>query len=122
MDLHVDRLAAVVRSHLLTMDGVARFSPNRRFASLYAEGSPSDALYFVDSGLVKIHRRGEDGKEIILQIVAPGELFGEQALGAEPSREVSAEVLHEGVIYVIPRDLFLSFCETNPQVWREIAV
>ena len=122
MSSHVTSLGALVRTHLLNMDGVARFSPNRRFASLYSEGSPADSIYFLDSGLVKIHRRGEEGKEIILQVIVPGELFGEQALGSEPSRAVSAEVLQEGLIYVVPRDLFLNFCESHPEVWRHLAV
>jgi CRP/FNR family transcriptional regulator, cyclic AMP receptor protein len=122
MGLHLNSFPATVRTHLLTMDGVAKFSPNRRFASLYSEGSPADTLFFLESGLVKIHRRADDGKEIILQVVAPGELFGEQALGTEHSRAVSAEVLQEGVIYVIPRELFLSFCEAHPEMWHHIAV
>jgi len=122
MGSHLASLAAIVRSHLLSLDGVAKFSPNRRFASLYSEGSPADTVFFVESGLVKIHRRGEEGKEIILQIVAPGELFGEQALGSEPTRAGSAEVLQEGLIYVIPRDLFVSFCDSHAEMWRHLAL
>jgi len=122
MGSHLASLAAIVRNHLLNLDGVAKFSPNRRFASLYSEGSPADTIFFVESGLVKIHRRGEEGKEIILQIIGPGELFGEQALAAEPTRAGSAEVLHEGLIYVIPRDLFLGFCESHPEIWRHLAL
>ena len=122
MGSHVASLAAMIRGQLLNRDGVAKFSPNRRFASLYSEGSPADTVFFLESGLVKIHRRGEDGKEIILQIVSPGELFGEQALGIEHVRAVSAEVLQEGLIYAIPRDLFLSFCELHAEIWRLLAV
>jgi CRP/FNR family transcriptional regulator len=122
MGAQVTSLGALVRMHLLNLDGVAKFSPNRRFASLFSEGSPADSVYFVDSGLVKVHRRGDEGKEIILQIVASGEVFGEQALGTDHSRAVSAEVLQEGVIYVVPRDLFLNFCESHPDVWRLLAV
>jgi CRP-like cAMP-binding protein len=71
--------------------------------------------------LVKIYKRGPDNKEIILQIVGCGELFGEQALGSEPSRTIAAEVLQEGIIYVIPRDIFLRGCEKRPDLWREIS-
>jgi CRP-like cAMP-binding protein len=75
----------------------------------------------LESGLVKIHKRGDEGKEIILQIVGPGELFGEQALGMENTRAAAAEVLHEGVIHVIPRDIFLRFCDSRPEIWRQLA-
>jgi len=121
MDAQSTSIAAVVRSELINLDGVTKFSPNRRFATVYSEGSALDSLFFLDSGLVKIYKRGDDNKEIILQIVAAGELFGEQALGMEPSRSIAAEVLQEGVIYVIPKDVFLRACDNHPEMWREIA-
>ena len=121
MDSQPSSLTAFVRSDLLNQEGVTKFSPNRRFATVFSEGSPADTIFFVESGLVKIYKRGEDNKEIILQIVAAGELFGEQSLGTEPSRMISAEVLQEGVIHVIPRDLFLRSCERRPELWRDIS-
>ena len=122
MDSPSSSLAAVVRSELIGQDGVTKFSPNRRFATVYSEGSPADTIFFIDSGLVKIFKRGPDNKEIILQIVGAGEMFGEQALGSEPGRNIAAEVLQEGVIYIIPRDIFLRACEKRPELWREISV
>ena len=121
MDAQSFSIATVVRSELINLDGVVKFSPNRRFANVYSEGSPSDCLYFLETGVVKIHKRGSDNKEIILQIVTAGELFGEQALGGESSRNIAAEVLQEGVIYVVPRDLFLRACDQHPELWREIS-
>jgi CRP-like cAMP-binding protein len=121
MDLQSTSLAAVVRSDLIGQDGVTKFSPNRRFATVYSEGSPADMIFFIDSGLIKTYKRGADNKEIILQIAGAGEIFGEQALGSESSRTMAAEVLQEGVIYVIPRDIFLRVCEKRPELWRDIS-
>jgi CRP-like cAMP-binding protein len=121
MDLQSTSLAAAVRSDLIGQDGVTKFSPNRRFATVYSEGSPADMIFFIDSGLVKTYKRGHDNKEIILQIVGSGEIFGEQCLGSESSRTMAAEVLQEGVIYVIPRDIFLRVCEKRPELWRDIS-
>jgi len=121
MDSQSTSLAGILRSDLISLDGVTKFSPNRRFATVYAEGGPADTLFFLESGLVKIYKRGADNKEIILQIIGAGELFGEQALGTEQSRMISAEVLQEGLIYVVPRDLFLRVCEKRPELWREIS-
>jgi CRP/FNR family cyclic AMP-dependent transcriptional regulator len=114
-------IAAIVRAELLHQDGVIKFAPNRRFATLYSEGSPADSVLFLESGLVKICKRGEEAKEIILQIVAPGDLFGEQALGFETTRAAAAEVLQEGSIYLFPKDLFMRFCDSRPDMWRHIA-
>jgi CRP/FNR family cyclic AMP-dependent transcriptional regulator len=115
-------LTAALRNELINQDGITKFSPNRRFATVFSEGSPADTLFFLESGLVKIYKRGDDNKELILQIISPGEVFGEQALTGEPSRCVAAEVLQEGVIHVIPRELFLRACEARPEFWREISM
>src|SRR5258707_12363128 len=98
MELQLSALAAVVRSDLINLDGVTRFTPNRRFATVYSGGSPADTIFFVESGLVKIYKRGPDNKEIIIQIVAAGELFGEQGLGKEPRRIIAGECRQGGVI------------------------
>jgi CRP/FNR family cyclic AMP-dependent transcriptional regulator len=122
MDLQLVSLTAALRSELINQEGVTKFSPNRRFATVFSEGSPAEALFFLESGLVKLYKRGADNKELILQIISSGELFGEQALTGESSRSVAAEILHEGVIYVIPRELFLRACERRPEFWRELSM
>ena len=118
-------LATILRNEVVHLEGVSRFAPCRRFASLFSDSSPSDSLYFLDSGLVKIFKRGEDGKEIILRIVAPGELFGEQALPGEEARRVRAGLRGSAAGGDHLRDsasgCFCRGCETRPQLWRLLA-
>lgn len=121
MESTITSLAAAIRADALHSDGVTKFSPNRRFATIFTEGSPAETLLYIESGLVKLSKRGDENKEIILDIVGPGQLFGEQALAADGIRNVSAELLQEGVIYTIPRDVFIRFCDENPRLWRLIS-
>jgi CRP/FNR family cyclic AMP-dependent transcriptional regulator len=121
MEPPANAIAAIVRAELLHQDGVIKFAPNRRFTTLYSEGSPADSILFLESGLVKLCKRGDEGKEIILQVVSSGELFGEQALGMETVRSAAAEVLQEGTIYVIPKDVFTRFCDGRIDMWRHVA-
>jgi CRP-like cAMP-binding protein len=114
-------LTAAVHADLLQSDTVTKFSPNRRFATIFLEGDPSESVYYLESGLVKLYKRDHENKEIILQILAPGELFGEQALGTQTTRNVSAEILQEGVLYAIPRATFLNFCNERPILWRAVS-
>jgi CRP/FNR family cyclic AMP-dependent transcriptional regulator len=114
----VTELAQIIRTYVLSMEGVSQFSPNRRSASLYLEGSAADNVYFLESGLVKTYKLGGDAKEITLEIIMPGELFGLEAFGVDGEREVAAEILQEGSVRVIPRDVFLKFCNSRPDIWR----
>lgn len=116
-----EELAQIVRLDVLSMEGVTRFSPNRRFAPVYSEGKPADSVYFLESGLVKIYKRGPRSKAVIFDIILPGQLFGVQSLGPSSEREASAEILQEGHLLVIPRELFLQFCASRPHMWHLLA-
>jgi len=110
-------LTSLVRGELLNSEGVRRLAPVRRFASLLTSETAPECLYFLDSGFVKIVRRGEDAKEVIVSIIGPGELFAEHAI-QRISRPFTAEVIQDGVIFEIPRETFLAFCQRHPEVWK----
>jgi CRP/FNR family cyclic AMP-dependent transcriptional regulator len=121
MESKPSSLTGTLREELLHSAGVTKLSPSRRFTTVFLEGSPADALYLIESGLVKLFKRGDDSKEIIIEVLSSGQLFGQQAIQEGAVRNASAEVLQEGVIYVIPRDVFLRYCDARPQLWRMIA-
>src|SRR5258707_11821666 len=95
-------IATLIRADLLNQDGVVK-AISRPFATVYSEGSPADSVLFLESGLVKLCRQDVDGNELILQIITPGELFGELALSTQQTRVADAQVLHESAIYTVPR-------------------
>ena len=51
---------------------------------LFSEGSSPDRLFALRSGLVKVVKSLENGKERILRIVFPGAIFGLEALSGIP--------------------------------------
>lgn len=114
-------LGSLVRRDLLGQPGVAKLSPCRRFTALFHPESQSDSLFYLETGLVKLVKRGEGGKEIVIDLVAPGELFGEQGVWNLQPRMVGAEMLDSGTVYVVPREVFLAFAEMHPEVWKMLA-
>lgn len=61
---------------------------------IFQEGEPGDGLFFVIRGAVKIVKLNEDGKEHIIHILGPGELFAEVLLfkkGAYPATAVAQQ-------------------------------
>jgi CRP/FNR family transcriptional regulator len=91
---------------------------SRRAAAVFSSGTPANHVYFLDSGLVKIEKLADANKEILLNVVSAGEIFGESALLGEGAFTTSAKVLESGVAYSIPTDVFQRFCERKPDVWR----
>src|SRR4051794_40887085 len=102
----------------MAAEGVRKLILSRRAAAIFTSGTPANHLYFLDSGLVKIERTGDASREILLTVVAAGEIFGEQAIIGEGVFTASARVLESGVAYSIPTDVFQRICERRPDIWR----
>jgi len=51
-----------------------------RSTTIMAGGDPTDSLYIVLSGRLKVMMSDAEGKEVILSILGPGEFFGEMGL------------------------------------------
>jgi CRP-like cAMP-binding protein len=61
--------------------------------SVFAEGQPARALYFLLDGEVRIHRRGSMAPGLDLATLSRGAIFGEVALLARTERTASATAL-----------------------------
>ena len=113
-------LATAIREELLNTDGVRKLVLSRRSGAIFSSGTPATHLYFLDSGLVKVERTGDGNREILLGVIAPGEIFGEQAIIGDAVFTASARVLESGIAYSIPTDAFQRVCERRSDVWRLI--
>lgn len=103
------------------MEGVTRIVQCRRFTILYSSGNAADSIFFLESGLVKIVKHGPESKEVLLNLVRPGEIFGEEAILLGGYRHSTAEVIQEATIAIIPKELFLRFCNQNMDSWKLMA-
>jgi CRP/FNR family cyclic AMP-dependent transcriptional regulator len=60
-----------------------------RATTIMAGGDPTDSLYIVLSGRLKVMMSDSEGKEVILSILGPGEFFGEMGLIDDEPRSAS---------------------------------
>jgi len=77
---------------------------------------PSETLYFLKEGKIKITRVSEDGKSTTLQLLGPGEIFGESSILGQDTHQNLAEVLEDAVICTISRDMFQEMLRMNPDL------
>lgn len=85
---------------------------------LFHKGSPSQALYLIESGAVRAFALSETGQEITLDVYGPGDCFGETALLDGQMRCAGAITLEPTVVYTLQRDDFLRCLERHPRVAR----
>jgi CRP-like cAMP-binding protein len=82
---------------------------------LYLPGDPSEHVYVVKTGAVKIVGRSPEGCEVILAILTPGDIFGEMALaGADEPEDHRAEALDDSLLCQVPRGLLVRMIEEAP--------
>ena len=65
---------------------------------LFEQGDIGRLVYLVKTGKVRIARATEDGKEITIAILGPGDLFGEEVLFTEAVRSTFATCLEESLL------------------------
>ena len=92
----------------------AKHSTLKRGATLFSKGDPGNSLYAVISGTVKMSISSPDGRNAILNIVGPGEIFGEIALLDGQPRSTDAIANSNCELFVIDRREFIPFVKAQP--------
>ena len=90
---------------LLTQPEVSRPTLLRRCTPIFSQGQVADSVYFIADGLMKLVRTSDTGGRVILAIVGPGGLLGEEVLDADnPSYQTDAESLTAATAHRISRE------------------
>ncbi len=102
---------------LAAIRDVAEVRPFQKGKLLFCEGDRGDALYLVLKGKVKATLLAEDGREIILSLLGPGEIVGEMALfDAEERRSATVETLEDSELMVLSGQAFLGVMASRPGI------
>jgi CRP/FNR family cyclic AMP-dependent transcriptional regulator len=83
---------------------------------LFAEGEPGDRLYIIISGKVKIGRRSPDGRENLLTIMGPSDMFGELSIFDPGPRTSSATAITEVRAVSMDRDALKAWITDRPEI------
>jgi CRP-like cAMP-binding protein len=102
-----------------TLDRIAGLAIRRTYAKgerIFAQADPGDGLYGLVTGRVRISASSADGKELFLNIMEPGDTFGEIALLDGRPRTASASATAASDVVVIPRDAFMGLLRREPEL------
>ena len=87
-----------------------------RGQALFSEGDPGDRLYVVLDGKMKLGRTAADGRENLLAVMGPGEMFGELSLFDPGPRTATATAVAETQLVSMGHDQLKDFLATRPDV------
>jgi CRP-like cAMP-binding protein len=82
--------------------------------AVFLPGQPANTVYILKEGRVKIASCAVDGREHIISILHPGEIFGELALAEEGKRNSLAVTLEPSFICAVALDHFREVLRENP--------
>lgn len=119
------RRALLTRHFLLrdvsekVLDDLIAFSTTRRYAddeAIFAKGDDGDGLYGILDGKVRIFAGDAEGREITLNILGAGDLFGEIALVDGKTRSADAAAIGSATLLHMPRRLFVPYLRQSPDL------
>jgi CRP/FNR family transcriptional regulator, cyclic AMP receptor protein len=89
-------------------------------AQFISEGSRSDALYFIVSGLVKVYKTSSNGKEQVLHIAPPGDSLNDVSLFDGEPNAAGMATLTPVVLYSIKKDDIFKVLRENPAIMMNV--
>jgi CRP-like cAMP-binding protein len=99
------------------LDQLCRYAKHvtlKRGATIVSKGDPGNSLFAVISGTVKISISSAEGRSAILNLIGPGEIFGEIAVLDGQARSADATANTNCEIFIIDRREFLPFVRSQP--------
>ena len=123
------RRAALLRSPLFQamtpdeLDATLKFAVERRCprgSIIFHKGDEGSSLMAVLQGRVKISSVSAEGKEVTLNVIARGEIFGEIALLDGKPRSADATASEPTLLLVVERRHFLPFLRENDDLYLRL--
>jgi len=88
--------------------------------TLFKEGDAGDRLFVVVEGKLKLGTSSIDGRENLLSILGPGEMFGELSLFDPGPRTATATAVTDARVLALAHDQVIGLVTQHPQVSLEL--
>jgi len=112
-------LAALRKEDREALEPLCRMRGFEKGETIFREGDPADRIHFVHIGRVKIVKAA-GGRDVIIEIVGPGEPVGAVAVFERRPFPASAVTLEPSGILSIPEREFFALLEKRPEMMRHL--
>lgn len=84
--------------------------------NVFVEGEPGDRLYVITQGKIKLGHKALDGRESLLAVLGPGQMFGELSLFDPGPRTSTATAVTDSVVVGLGHDALQPWLTGRPEV------
>ena len=82
---------------------------------LFFENDAGNNVFVLVTGSIQVYKTDKEGKEVVIKILQPGELFGEVVLFDLQRYPASAMALKDSFVYAMPKNRFLQLLRENSE-------
>jgi len=112
----IELFAGLSSTDLEQVLATARILHMAKETRIFNQGDDADRAYVLLRGSVRISQSGNDGDQVIIRFIGPGETFGTVALFTDRLYPADADAFAEAVIASWSEDALLGFMIRHPQI------
>ena len=102
------------KMYLLHVRGGGATKEYRKKHTIFVQGSPADAVFYIEKGKVKLTVLSTRGKEAVVAVLGSGDFFGEGCLAGQPLRMATATTMTECSILRVQRETMVRMLHNEP--------
>lgn len=112
----LESLMGMSQPSLHPFNGMMRTTKRRRGDWVFLAGDPADSIYLLQKGRMKLSALGDDGQEVLHEIIGPGDIFGVTSTILGMPRTTSAQARETSLLCEIPRKVLDSLLTAYPEL------
>jgi CRP/FNR family cyclic AMP-dependent transcriptional regulator len=99
---------------LSKVNGGRTISEYPKNSVVFSQGEPADAVFYIQTGKIKLTVISERGKEAVVGVLEPNHFFGEGCLNGHPLRVTTATAMDQCLITRIPKAAMIATMHNEP--------
>ena len=93
-------------------------SPKKQM--IFSQGDAAEAVFYIQTGKVKLTVVSQQGKEAVIAILEPGAFFGQSCLAGQSIRTATATAVEDSNIVRINKDAMIRVLHEEPSLRRAV--
>ena len=94
----------------------------RKQQTLFSQGDPADAVFYILKGKIKLTVLSKQGKEAVIALLGPDDFFGEGCLAGQPLRMATVTAVTDGSVMRLEKKVIHTLAAKPGHIFRPVHV